>query len=634
MTTQFIGTGADQVPVNGMLGNMAFQSKEAVSVDALTCPVVTGPTVLTADSTSAALTVTQTGTGHALVVEDSASPDSTPIVFDTNGQLGIGGAPTASVSLDISKSLGIGASTAYGVWQRGVTAPTTTSSSVGFVSTTSTASNGAVGYTVSAVLGFQVAQGTIHADSTVTNQYGFNVASSLIGATNNYAFYSNIPSGTGRWNFYANGSADNYFGGKTGFGVNTPTAKVEIAANNTGVLTAAGNNSIRFVDTDTSTAANQPIGVTEYYSSDTDAPSVRAIAGVFADSGVDSSSSYRWYNIPAGGGAQVEQMRLNSVGNLGINVAPSAGAKVHISGTINDSTTGYATYINSLFGTAVTSAAYGTRTQLRLDSAPHSTGNIYHYSAGLSSIGGATVTNHYGFLAESTISGATNNYGFYSAMSAAAGKWSFYSPSGAESFSAGRWYIGTTASTSPWLVANTGLVMNGKNVLIDTQAAQIGNGAPAMYIRHQGNYASNNSLGIFHIPYENGAIYELFGDSTGATLGYIIDNLAGGVNYNTTSDYRLKKDVETLIGSGDFIDALKPRTFTWIESGKAAAGFIAHELQEVCPTAVSGVKDAVDSDGKIMPQGVDASSGEIMANIIAELQSLRARVAELEAKQL
>ena len=65
---------------------------------------------------------------------------------------------------------------------------------------------------------FYAGQGTFGTGSTVTDQYGFMAASSLTGATNNYGFYSNIASGTGRWNFYAAGTADNYFAGNVGIG--------------------------------------------------------------------------------------------------------------------------------------------------------------------------------------------------------------------------------------------------------------------------------------------------------------------------------------------------------------------------------------------------------------------------------
>jgi hypothetical protein len=100
--------------------------------------------------------------------------------------------------------------------------------------------------------------------------------------------------------------------------------------------------------------------------------------------------------------------------------------------------------------------------------------------------------------------------------------------------------------------------------------------------------------------------------------------------YNTSSDYRRKFNVQDLTGSGTFIDALKPRTFDW-DSGNKGVGFIAHEFAEVSPTSVHGEKDAVDADGKPIYQAMQASSAEVIANLVAELQSLRQRVAALES---
>jgi len=58
-------------------------------------------------------------------------------------------------------------------------------------------------------------QGTITGGfrGAVTNQYGFFANSNLTGATNNYGFYSNLDTAVGEWNFYANGTAPNYFQG-------------------------------------------------------------------------------------------------------------------------------------------------------------------------------------------------------------------------------------------------------------------------------------------------------------------------------------------------------------------------------------------------------------------------------------
>ena len=55
-------------------------------------PAITGPATVTANSASAALTVTQTGAGNAFVVEDSASTDSTPFVITATGSTVVGAA--------------------------------------------------------------------------------------------------------------------------------------------------------------------------------------------------------------------------------------------------------------------------------------------------------------------------------------------------------------------------------------------------------------------------------------------------------------------------------------------------------------------------------------------------------------
>ena len=119
------------------------------------------------------------------------------------------------------------------------------------------------------------------------------------------------------------------------------------------------------------------------------------------------------------------------------------------------------------------------------------------------------------------------------------------------------------------------------------------------------------------------------------TIGSIA---AGGsiVLYNTTSDYRLKENVIPMTGALAKVAALKPVTYTWKVDGSHGEGFIAHELAEVCPHAVSGTKDAVDGDGNPKYQGMDSSF--LVAILTAAIQeqqalitSLTARIAALEA---
>jgi hypothetical protein len=81
---------------------------------------------------------------------------------------------------------------------------------------------------------------------------------------------------------------------------------------------------------------------------------------------------------------------------------------------------------------------------------------------------------------------------------------------------------------------------------------------------------------------------------------------------------------------------LKPVTYTWKSTGTFGEGFIAHELQEVVPEAVTGTKDELKPDGSPKYQGIDTSF--LVATLTAAIQEqqaliedLKERVAALEA---
>jgi hypothetical protein len=108
-------------------------------------------------------------------------------------------------------------------------------------------------------------------------------------------------------------------------------------------------------------------------------------------------------------------------------------------------------------------------------------------------------------------------------------------------------------------------------------------------------------------------------------------------SYNTSSDYRLKENVQPMQGALAKVQSLKPVTYKWKVDGSDGEGFIAHELQEVCPSAVTGEKDAIDADGNIVPQGIDtsflvATLTAAIQELKAELDTAKARIAALEAK--
>jgi hypothetical protein len=121
--------------------------------------------------------------------------------------------------------------------------------------------------------------------------------------------------------------------------------------------------------------------------------------------------------------------------------------------------------------------------------------------------------------------------------------------------------------------------------------------------------------------------------SSETEVGTIIFNGSSTV-YATSSDYRLKDITGAVTGAEakDFIMALQPKQGTWKSDGSKFVGFLAHELQAVSPSSVSGTKDAVDKNGNPEYQGIQAASSEVMANLIALIQEQQAMIEELRAE--
>ena len=105
---------------------------------------------------------------------------------------------------------------------------------------------------------------------------------------------------------------------------------------------------------------------------------------------------------------------------------------------------------------------------------------------------------------------------------------------------------------------------------------------------------------------------------------------SNSVGYNSNSDYRLKENIAPMTGALAKVSALKPVTYKWKSDGSDGQGFIAHELQEVCPEAVTGEKDAVDEEGNPQYQGIDTSF--LVATLTAAIQELKAEVDALKAQ--
>ncbi|MFT6128059.1 MAG: hypothetical protein ACJAVA_002557, partial [Flavobacteriaceae bacterium] len=91
--------------------------------------------------------------------------------------------------------------------------------------------------------------------------------------------------------------------------------------------------------------------------------------------------------------------------------------------------------------------------------------------------------------------------------------------------------------------------------------------------------------------------------------------------YNTTSDYRLKEDLQDFKGL-DLVSKIPVYDYKWKAEDSRSYGVMAHELAEVLPDAVTGDKDAEEM------QGVDYS--KIVPLLVKSIQELTAKVEKLE----
>jgi hypothetical protein len=113
----------------------------------------------------------------------------------------------------------------------------------------------------------------------------------------------------------------------------------------------------------------------------------------------------------------------------------------------------------------------------------------------------------------------------------------------------------------------------------------------------------------------------------------IVGSITSGATstaYNTSSDYRLKEDLQPMVNSVDRLMALKPVNFAWKTNGDRVDGFLAHEVQDIVPEAIVGTKDEVDADGNPVYQGIDQS--KLVPLLTAALQEALTEIASLKAR--
>ena len=184
---------------------------------------------------------------------------------------------------------------------------------------------------------------------------------------------------------------------------------------------------------------------------------------------------------------------------------------------------------------------------------------------------------------------------------------------------------GTADTAISWTTAMT--INNAGHVNIGSSTATQGTLNAKGYEKKACDFRRYNSTGeVIHFEYNDGTVGSI--SVTGSNTAY-----------NTSSDYRLKENVDYTWDATTRLKQLKPARFNFIsdDTNTLVDGFIAHEVSSVVPEAITGAKDAMrdetDEEGNVTSvpdmQGIDQS--KLVPLLVKTIQELEARITALEA---
>jgi hypothetical protein len=334
-----------------------------------------------------------------------------------------------------------------------------------------------------------------------------------------------------------------------------------------------------------------------------------------------------------------ERARVDSSGNLGLGVTPSAWSGFK---ALQIGTGGALANPNSLTRVDLTTNSYyngsqdtyigtGAATSYRQNGGQH----IWYYAAS-GSAGGAISFNEAGRFDTSgnlLVGGTAQVFGEKLLLKTASGDCYTTMSNGTGSVyvgwsNSGFGFMGTATNHAQTFYTNgteRARIDSSGNLLVGT-TSNLNNSEARLQVK---GISTGDSLSVFRIGDSRTAGNILFQNASTTQVGYI-QILASSTVYATSSDYRLKEDVLPMTGALAKVALLKPVTYKWKVDGFSSQGFIAHELAEVVPECVTGEKDAVDVDGNPQYQGIDTSF--LVATLTAAIQEQQALITSLTAR--
>lgn len=182
-----------------------------------------------------------------------------------------------------------------------------------------------------------------------------------------------------------------------------------------------------------------------------------------------------------------------------------------------------------------------------------------------------------------------------------------------------------TATAERMRIDNTGTL---RTTSSDGLAPSIGGGCVSIWGR-----SNSSTVGILRVykTGDDGSLVDFY--RTGNSKVGSISITSTGTQYNTTSDLRLKTDIQSIDSATTKLMAMNPVTHGWKADPEADAvhGFIAQEMMDIVPEAVTGDPEGEEmmsmDYGRITPVIVAA-----LQDALKEIKELKTRINELEGK--
>ena len=425
------------------------------------------------------------------------------------------------------------------------------------------------------------------------------------------------------------------------------TQKVKIDANGIDVTgdinsTKSGGSTLTLENSITSISANELIGGIDFKGNDTSEDGNEVLAFIRAHALDTTPDSYIAFGtLQNNGGVDdvvTERMRLTNTGRLGIGTT-SPNHELHIestsptirlvdtdgNNTVDFSQSGSATYID--FDNNVRFRNLANAERLRID-----TGGI-----DVTGKAGINVSSPSAYLHIKDDTAANDDYDVqiesfrpnlvFEDISGSATDYQIFVDSNVMKFLYGDASTNTKLANEVLEINTSGIDVTGDLTVSSTievgsltpnqdgaiEVGVIALGTPAISSTTDSTSLRNHI--IFDNP--NGAVGK-------------INTLNSATSYLTSSDYRLKTDVQEMTGSIDRVKALRPVNFEWIVDGTRVDGFLAHEAQEVVPEAVDGEKDAMrdqqyvesEATGDIYTPAVEATYETIQVELTPAVEAV------------